>query len=227
MPTVNIIETEDGSHSLFVPELDETYHSSHGAVNESIHVFIKAGIEHFVANNPGEKIRILEVGFGTGLNALLTAQKASESAFQIEYHTLEAFPLDEDIVSTLNYPEKIGGDNLEELFQEMHAQKWGKPFSLSKNMTMLKTHAKLQATTLEDNAYDLVYFDAFAPSKQSDMWTLDVLKKVADSIAPGGSLVTYCARGQFKRDLKALGLDVESLPGPPPKKEMVRASRTR
>ncbi|MCG8474354.1 MAG: tRNA (5-methylaminomethyl-2-thiouridine)(34)-methyltransferase MnmD [Cytophagales bacterium] len=223
MPEVKLITTEDGSHSLYVPELNETYHSFHGAVNESQHIYLDKGLAIWEEQNPKKNARILEIGFGTGLNALLTIKHALTTQKAVNYTTLEAYPLPPDITDSLNYCEQLADERLPSYFKKMHAEKWDVAFELDPLMAMKKIHGKLEDATFEKDAYDLVYFDAFAPNKQSEMWTLEALEKAAKAMAPGACLVTYCARGQFKRDLKALGLEVETLDGPPGKKEMVRA----
>lgn len=206
---IKIITTSDGSHSLLNTELDETYHSRHGAVQESLHVFIKNGLDVLSL----EEINVFEVGFGTGLNALLAAQ----SNKRINYTSIEAFPLPEEVYSQLNYEPH-------DLLQQLHRAAWDHKSQIS-NLALTKFHTTLEAIPLSPNQFNIIFFDAFAPSKQPAMWDLPMLKKVCDSLAPGGLFVTYCAKGQLKRDLKSLGLDVETLPGPPGKKEMVRAKK--
>ena len=215
--------TADGSHTLFNPQLNECYHSSHGALQESLHVFIRAGLE-FATGKPGI-IRILEVGFGTGLNALLTIQAATVQSLQVEYTAVEASPLDEKITSTLNYPQVIQDPLAGDWFSSLHAAPWGEQKTITPHFSIKKLHARIQELELAEGSFDLIYFDAFAPQKQPDMWLPDVLTKVAESLCERGCLVTYCAKGQVKRDLRAAGLLVESLAGPPGKREMIRATR--
>jgi tRNA U34 5-methylaminomethyl-2-thiouridine-forming methyltransferase MnmC len=219
--SLKIITTSDGSHSLLNEQLNETYHSVHGALQESLHVFIKHGLD-FVAQNQ-KTINILEVGFGTGLNALLTAQSAKTNNLTVRYTSLEAFPVEENIWSQLNYvdsPESVA------LFEKLHRAKWDQPENISSNFILKKMETTLQEVQLERNHFDLIYFDAFAPNKQPEMWVQPVFRKVADSMKNGGVFVTYCAKGQVKRDLQTVGLEVETLQGPPGKREMVRAVRT-
>jgi tRNA U34 5-methylaminomethyl-2-thiouridine-forming methyltransferase MnmC len=220
MSALKIITTHDGSHSLLNEQLNETYHSIHGALQESKHVFIEHGLR-FVS----EKIRtikILEIGFGTGLNALLTLQHALSNDLTIHYTTLEAFPVDETIWSNLNYTESA---EAEAQFKMIHHAHWNAPQKIQPTFTLEKVHVTLQQVTLQENSFDLVYFDAFAPNKQPDMWELSVLQKVAHAMKPGATFVTYCAKGQLKRDLKSTHLNVEALPGPPGKREMIRAHK--
>jgi tRNA U34 5-methylaminomethyl-2-thiouridine-forming methyltransferase MnmC len=202
---IKIITTSDGSHTLLNEELDETYHSRHGALQESLHVFIKNGLEYY----PKDEVNVFEVGFGTGLNALLTAL----SNKKVNYTTIEAFPLTEEIYSQLNYEPQ-------HLLRELHRNS---ELQIS-NFSFKKIHDTLQSIEL-DQVYDIIYFDAFAPSKQPEMWELPMISKVCSALTPGGLFVTYCAKGQLKRDLKSLGMEVETLGGPPGKKEMVRAAK--
>jgi tRNA U34 5-methylaminomethyl-2-thiouridine-forming methyltransferase MnmC len=206
---VKLIVTSDGSHSLLNTELDETYHSRHGAVQESLHVFIRNGLEK-IHKRP---VNVFEVGFGTGLNALLTAI----TRIKVNYTSIEAFPLEAAVYNSLNYSPK-------ELLIKLHEAPWDASMPIDANFTLKKIHNTLEQVSLPDE-YDIIYFDAFAPSKQPEMWELPMLAKVCDALGTGGLFVTYCAKGQLKRDLKTLGLEVETLPGPPGKKEMVRGTK--
>jgi tRNA U34 5-methylaminomethyl-2-thiouridine-forming methyltransferase MnmC len=220
MSDLQIILTEDGSHSLLNTVLNETYHSIHGAVQESLHVFIKNGLAFFCGRSSIEPIGIFEVGFGTGLNALLVAQYAEKNNRSIHYTTLEAFPLPEEIWSQLNYSDS---PEARKLFQEIHQAAWSEEKSLSKHFTLTKIHDTLQHVPLSSDAYNLIFFDAFAPNKQPELWNIEVLGKVASAMTSNSVFVTYCAKGQLKRDLKSLQLTVNTLAGPPGKKEMVQA----
>lgn len=217
MNAIKIFITGDGSHSLLNEALNETYHSRHGAVRESEHVFIKHGLNFLIENQKPESISILEVGFGTGLNALLTLTEAIHQNIDVAYTSLETNPIQPEIWKTLNYPDS---DNL---FRELHLAQWQKSELIHYHFKLLKLEKSLQSVELDPRQFDLVYFDAFAPNKQPELWELQILEKVAGTMKAGGVFVTYCAKGQLKRDLKALGLRVESLPGPPGKREMVRA----
>lgn len=211
---IKIITTEDGSHSLFDEQLNETYHSTRGAIGESTHVFIEHGIRFF--EDPKE-LHILEVGFGTGLNAWLTALFAEKVKMSIDYVTLEPFPITEDIISQLNYSiEDEGG-----LFQQLHAIEWGHTVAVTAHFSIRKLREKLEGFE-SSKQFDLIYYDAFAPSKQPELWTEEPLRKCFNLLRNGGALTTYCAQGQFKRNLKAIGFEVETLPGAMGKKEMVR-----
>lgn len=217
MNKIKIIVTADGSHSLLNEAMNETYHSRHGAVSESLHVFIERGFNFLIDKNHTGSISILEVGFGTGLNTLLTINEVKQRTLTVEYTSLETFPIPEGIWKTLNYPDENN------LFRTLHTAAWQQWIEIIPGFRLLKLEKSLQMAELKSAAYDLIYFDAFAPNKQPELWELPMLTKVAASIKPGGVFVTYCAKGQLKRDLKSLGLVVESLPGPPGKREMVRA----
>ena len=217
---LKIITTADGSHSLFNEELNETYHSVHGAIQESLHVFIKRGLQYVLEKRSPLPIPIFEVGFGTGLNALLTLQYLQGHPKAVNYTAIEHSPLGEEIWSKLNYATLL---NLEAEFKDLHYSTWGRPQVLNANFSLLKLNNTLQQVEFSKESIDLVYYDAFAPSKQPELWSFDVLGKFFEALKPGGVLVTYCAKGQLKRDLNALGLVVETLAGPPGKKEMVRA----
>ena len=223
MPNVEIIVTSDGSHSLRNMEVDDTYHSIHGAVQESVHVFIKNGLMFFENQNHPSEIRILEVGFGTGLNAFLTLKQALGSKLQFHYTSLEVDPITKQTIQQLNYPEFLDFVGGTSLFQKLHAASWSQEDEIDNNFVLKKQLGRLQDIALGDQQFDLVYFDAFGPAKQPELWDVGILKKVEQSMKQGAVLVTYCAKGQFKRDLRSLALRVQTLPGPPGKKEMVRA----
>jgi len=223
MSTIRIITTEDGSHSLLNEQLNETYHSVHGAIQESNHVFIKHGLDYVIERSNKSITHILEVGFGTGLNALLTLQTIFGKEQSIRYTTLEDFPIEADVWTKLNYADEAVS---KEQFGKLHQSQWGQWIEITPNFQLRKLNTTLQQVELENQYYDLVYFDAFAPSKQPELWELPILKKVTDSMKSNGVFVTYCAKGQLKRDLKNLSLHVEALPGPPGKREMVRGTKS-
>ena len=225
MRELRIITTSDGSHSLLDTSLNETYHSTHGAIQESIHVFIKNGFDFLLQRKPEHEMNILEIGFGTGLNVLLTMQHATLTNQKVQYTSLEAFPIDMTMVGQLNYPSALAMAGGKE-FISLHLLPWNEKSEVFPNFHLEKRNIKLEDAELEGNEFDLVYYDAFAPSKQPEMWELAILRKVAEAMKPQAVFVTYCAKGQLKRDLKSLGFSVETLPGPPGKKEMVRAVKT-
>lgn len=224
--SIRIITTSDGSHSLYNPQLKETYHSTHGALTESRHVFIKEGLELLV--NKGEKeICIFEVGFGTGLNALLVWDFAlKHPEVQIHYETLEPFPLSEELYAQFNYTSLFETQVSQSQFTALHRSEWGQAIQLTDNFTFIKHKTALKQYQSK-NRFNLVFYDAFAPSKQSDMWDISALSCTYNVMASQSTLVTYCAQGQFKRNLVEIGLQVETIDGPPGKKEMVRAIKNR
>jgi tRNA U34 5-methylaminomethyl-2-thiouridine-forming methyltransferase MnmC len=222
MDNIKIIITEDGSHSLYHEGLKETYHSFHGALQESVHVFIEKGLRYWrTKSGLPKRVDIFEVGFGTGLNALLAAQFAIENEVKISFTTIEPFPLDMEIIDQLNYASSIGQDNLKTVFDELHTSKWGEQVEINPYFTIHKIKTRLEDFQLNER-FDVLFFDAFAPSKQAELWTADLMQKCFNLLKDGGVFTTYSAKGQLKRDLKAVGFEVETLPGPPGKKEMVR-----
>ena len=221
MEGIEIITTGDGSHSLLNTTLNETYHSHHGALQESVHVFIRNGLEHFIATTQRKIVNVFEVGFGTGLNAWLTMMWSRDHHVPVHYTTIESFPLPAEVWQNLNYADERGRAE----FENIHTANWNEPVGLPDYFTLHKVHDTIQYLDIKESVYDVIYFDAFAPNKQPEMWELQVLSKVTRSLVTGGVLVTYCAKGQVKRDLRSLGLNVETLAGPPGKKEMVRGSR--
>jgi len=213
---LKIITTQDGSHSLLNEALNETYHSRHGAIQESEYVFIEKGLKFFLRDKK-ELVSVLEIGLGTGLNALLTANLSQTDEINIVYTALETHPIPEEIWRTLNYStEKL-------LFEKLHATAWNEWVTITPQFNLFKREESLQAANLGVQQFDLIYFDAFAPNKQPEMWEHTMLQKISLAMKSGAVFVTYCAKGQLKRDLKSLGLVVESLSGPPGKREMVRA----
>lgn len=222
------METGDGSHTLFNVAMHETYHSRHGALQESEYVFIEKGLYYWMSQHHREKyIRILEVGMGTGLNVILTIREAMQhTGLHFQFTTLEPYPLDEETVEKLNYLRFLPKIyTIQAKFRELHTCAWEKENSLLDNFTLLKLMQKLENMEAMPSYFDLVYFDAFAPNKQAELWTAEVLEKIAFMMKSEAIFVTYSAKGQLKRDLKSLGLEVETLPGPPGKAEMVRAFR--
>ena len=217
---LEIKKTKDGSNTLYVPALNEHYHSVHGALQESQHVFIKHGLEHVLTTKTD--IKILEVGFGTGLNAILTIPFAlSQKAF-IQYDTLEKYPLSEKLVERLHFEQFILNPELQDYYRQMHHCNWNEPVTLMPFFTLQKINEGLEDFFPPEAYYDIIYFDAFAPEKQPELWTEEIFRKLYQATRPGGILVTYCAKGSFKRNLKAAGFEVEALPGPPGKREMTR-----
>lgn len=219
---LEVKQTRDGSRTLYRPDLDEHYHSVHGALQESEHVFIRMGLLPLLAQH--RPLHVFEAGFGTGLNAILTYAAARQQQVQISYDTIEAYPLAPDQVAELGYANLLE-PGLTEVLAELHLLSWNEPHQLSAGFRFQKTAARLEEAALPEGCYDLVYYDAFAPEKQPELWQPALFEKIFASLQPNGVLVTYCAKGAFKRMLKSVGFDVQSLPGPPGKREMVRAEK--
>jgi tRNA U34 5-methylaminomethyl-2-thiouridine-forming methyltransferase MnmC len=227
-----IIITSDGSHSIYIPEMNEHYHSIHGAVQESKHVFIEAGLKNILLHLSEEKvpkeINILEIGFGTGLNALITFIESQQFSIKINYTSIESFPLKKEITGQLNYALQLDPSNrfeLKSIFEKLHDASWEKEIIIKENFILKKLCNVLQQVDLKASQFDLIYFDAFGPPVQPEMWTEEIFSKIFSSTKSGGILVTYCAKGEVKRTLRKVGFKIENLPGPPGKREMVRARK--
>ncbi|MFO7614398.1 MAG: tRNA (5-methylaminomethyl-2-thiouridine)(34)-methyltransferase MnmD [Bacteroidales bacterium] len=213
--------TGDGSHTLFIPELNEHYHSHYGAVTESLHVFVGAGYDHV---KPGKsRVKILEIGFGTGLNALLTSLCAEKDNVHVHYCAIETHPLSMEICNNLQFPPYTRTPYIHKRFLQLHETSWGEWHKLHECFSLQKIHRSVQQYDPVAGAFDLVYFDAFGPEVQPEMWMAEVFKKMYAALKPGGILVTYSTKGQVKRNLKEAGFGMEKLPGPPGKREILRA----
>lgn len=219
MSKVLFESTADGSHTLYVPELDEHYHSTNGAVQESTHVFIEAGLQH----TNKQSLNILEVGFGTGLNALLTLSKQSDRC--INYCSFELYPLPLSVIKKLNYPTLID-ENLSDAFLRMHQQEWNEESEVVKDFYLTKILDDFKLLNYKHrHQYDLIYFDAFAPNKQEELWSEAIFEHLYSITSASGTLVTYCAKGNVRRMMQNAGYTTERLPGPPGKREMLRATK--
>ncbi len=271
--------TEDGSHTLYVPELNEHYHSTHGAMQESTHIFIREGLIHrYLFNHPvqheqpelqhgpeaqrqlsqeqslqsSRAINVLEIGFGTGLNALLTLLEAKKRKINVFYQTLERYPISVEAAQRLNYPAtlnrlekdttvdtpiqssqndlndaKLRNNTFEKLFLQLHTSSWEKPTAITPGFTMLKQQIDFSqpVTFIPEKSFDLIYYDAFAPEKQPEMWTQEIFNHIYSLSNQGAILTTYCAKGVVRRRLQAAGFQVERLQGPPGKREILRATK--
>ncbi|WP_018335877.1 tRNA (5-methylaminomethyl-2-thiouridine)(34)-methyltransferase MnmD [Butyricimonas synergistica] len=214
-----IITTEDGSSTLYVPGLNEHYHSVHGAIQESRHIFIQAGIQYY-----GQKhIHILEAGFGTGLNAFLTLLDARENEREIAFHSFEKYPLTAEEVTGLNYTTLFTPEEAD-LFQQLHSAPWEENVPVTPYFTIHKHEADFSEVNFTEQ-FDIVFFDAFAPDVQPRLWGADILSGFYNALKPGGILVTYCVKGIVKQALREVGFSLKRLPGPPGKREMLRATK--
>jgi len=214
-----IFTTDDGSHSIFSKEYGVSYHSKHGAKTETQTVFIDAGLKFKSASS--KNISILEIGFGTGLNAIMTLQEAITDGLTIDYTTLEAYPIAVKEISELNYG-KILGNEMDFHFNKIHEVTWEQKHLITENFSIQKQNRKFEEIDFK-NQFDVIYFDAFAPNSQPELWEETLLQKMYDALRPAGVLTTYCAKGVVKRTLKKVGFEIEALPGPPGKREMTRA----
>ncbi|WP_111706391.1 tRNA (5-methylaminomethyl-2-thiouridine)(34)-methyltransferase MnmD [Lutibacter citreus] len=213
-----IIITSDGSSTIHLPEWNEQYHSIHGAIQEAKHVFIKSGLHLFSEQN----IKILEIGFGTGLNSFITFLEAPKLNLTINYVGVEAYPVLFDEINKLNYVEELKAQNFESVFNEMHKQEWELEKMISTEFSLTKR--KQFFNKINDlDTFNLIYFDAFGARVQPDLWTEDIFKIMYDALKVNGVLVTYSAKGSVRRAMQAVGFKVERLPGPPGKREMLRA----
>lgn len=219
---LELFTTADGSQSIRVPELNECYHSKFGAITESQHIFINAGLLPIAEKQSA--INILEIGFGTGLNAFMTYIAAAEKSLHIYYTGIELFPLDIDIAINLNYPEALHRQALAPVFKQLHEAHWDTKTTISDFFNFEKLHKSLISFLPEKQLYHLIYFDAFGPDIQPDLWSVNIFEKLAGSLKPEGCLVTYSTKGDVKRALKTNNFKIEKLPGPPGKREIIRAT---
>ena len=216
---LEIKKTADGSHTIFNAVLDEHYHSLHGSIQEAEHVFISKGLEY--RSKTLDQINILEVGFGTGLNALLSVLHHKD--LEISYVGLEPFPVDMELLKALNYTDLLDDRSID-LYEKIHSCSWNEQVQIESGFGLMKFEEGIQNFRSEKK-FDLVYFDAFAPRPQAEMWLTEVFEKCYSIMNEGACLVTYCAKGQVRRNMQEAGFEVDRLDGPPGKREMLRASK--
>jgi len=207
--------TEDGSSTLYVPELGEHYHSHFGAMQESNHIFIESALKQ--VNK--DEINVLEFGFGTGLNALLSCNYSVEYNKSINYLGIEKYPLNQLEYSNLNFDNSLSNNCLNLL----HQAEWGREEVVNKNFSLTKIESDFRTNCLKQNVYDVVFFDAFAPDVQPHLWTKEIFQKIFSAMKSGGILTTYTVKGSVRRTMKDIGFKVEKIPGPPGKREITRA----
>lgn len=218
-----IIKTGDGSTTIHLPKWNEQYHSKHGAIQEAKHVFIEMGLKKVLEQEP-EDISILEIGFGTGLNALVTWQELKDRNIRINYTGVEAYPVLPEELEHLNFAEELGEEGAREIFTRFHASSWEIREQISNDFYLTK-QKKLFEQITDKAEYSLIYFDAFGARVQPDLWTESVFKIMVEALKPRGVLVTYAAKGSVRRAMLSVGFKVERLPGPPGKREMLRATK--
>ncbi len=218
-----LIITKDGSHSFYLPEMDEHYHSINGSITESQHIFVNNGLRPLLPIH--DSIQILEVGFGTGLNAFTSFIESKKNQNSIQYHGLELYPMQWEQVKELNYSKMIDGDNYSSDFEKIHTTPWEEVAAISTEFSLVKIKEDLRQFEMK-TSFHLIYFDAFAPEKQEEMWTDEIFHKLFEALKPGGVLVSYCVKGKIRRSLKEIGFFVEKLAGPiGGKREVLRAKK--
>lgn len=216
-----IIITDDGSTTIRIPDWDENYHSTHGAIQEAQHVFIKNGLRLFDAQST---ISILEIGFGTGLNAFITYLETLQKE-KVDYVGIEAYPISEEEVRQMNYVSELHAEDHQFIFQALHQSTWEEEQAIASNFVLTKRKQFFQDIA-DSNRYDLIYFDAFGYPLQPELWSEVIFKKMLEALLPGGILVTYACRGPIKKAMLSAGFSIEKLPGAPGKREMLRATKT-
>ncbi len=214
-----IIITQDGSSSIYIPELDETYHSKFGAIQEAKHVFIKNGLDLF---ENGSEISILEIGFGTGLNALITMLEAEKRNLKINYVGVEAYPIALEEILQLNYVEQLDSPEKQSDFEKMHASNWEEEIVINSCLTLTKRKQSFADIT-DENTFDLIYFDAFGFTVQPELWNEVIFEIMYKSLKNVGILTTYACRTSIKNAMQHAGFQTLKLPGAPGKREMLRA----
>lgn len=236
-----VVITADGSSTIHLPEWDEQYHSKHGAIQEAYHVFIKHGLHYFctetnasngITSSAVEKsqqvlshpISILEIGFGTGLNAFITLLEAKKLNLKIDYFGVEAYPVAMHEMEQLNYPNQLEAEANDTLFKMMHEVPWEEKYPISNTFLLTKQKRFFSEIEEKDN-YNLIYFDAFGARVQPELWTETIFKQMFDALKENGVLVTYAAKGSVRRAMQVVGFKVEKLPGPPGKREMLRGTK--
>ena len=227
-----IIITADGSSTIHLPEWDEQYHSKHGAIQEAYHVFIKHGLQHYNRLNgnpkpvsePQQPINILEIGFGTGLNSFITLLEGNTLKLNINYVGVEAYPISKAEINALNYIKTLDAESKKELFNTLHHVSWEEAHQIKEDFTLTKR--KQFFSEIKDvNTFNIIYFDAFGARVQPELWTETIFKIMYNALKSKGVLVTYSAKGSVRRAMQAVGFTVERLPGPPGKREMLRATK--
>ena len=220
-----IIKTADGSTTIYLPEWEENYHSKHGAIQEAQHVFLQMGLKHQLERSSTKEIKILEIGFGTGLNAFLTLLEAIEQDLRIHYVGVEAYPVKPEELVALNFADNSEKKDASELFKNLHEIAWNREVDITSNFRLNKRQQNFTEIS-DQTTFDIVYFDAFGPRVQPELWTEDIFLKMYTALKPSGILVTYSAKGAVRRAMQAVGFEVERLPGPPGKRQMLRATKS-
>jgi len=213
-----IVQTSDGSTTIHLPDWNENYHSKHGAIQEAKHVFIKNGLSLF----KGKSVSILEIGFGTGLNAFITFLEVQNNNQSIDYVGVEAYPVSFEEVEQMNYVSELDAVNQSEIFKKMHESEWDTNVKISNTFSLTKRKQFFDEIT-DIELFDLIYFDAFGYRVQPELWSTEIFQKMYNALKHDSYLVTYAARGVVKRSMLEVGFTIEKLEGPPGKREMFRA----
>lgn len=216
-----IIQTSDGSTTIYLPQWNEQYHSIHGAIQEAYHVFIKQGL----ASISFRKIAILEIGFGTGLNSFITFLEAKNKDLVIDYVGVDAYPVKEEEIEQLNYVSQLDANQHQEVFKTLHSCAWEEKYQMNANFSILKRKQFFHEIN-DQGMFDLIYFDAFGARVQPELWTEEIFTKMFNALKLEGTLVTYSAKGSVRRAMLSAGFSVERLEGPPGKREMLRATKS-
>lgn len=222
-----IIITGDGSKTIHIPEWDEHYHSKHGAIQEARHVFLQMGLDHYVSQKSYDSLQtvvILEMGFGTGLNALLTFFEAQNNKIIIDYTGVEAYPISEEEIQAMDYTSLLEEEEAPEVYSKLHKTPWESKQEITSEFQLLKRKQRFE-DIVDQHQFDLVYFDAFGARVQPELWGEEIFSKMYTALRSNGVLVTYAAKGSVRRAMQAVGFEVERLPGPPGKREMLRATK--
>ena len=217
------IITNDGSPTIYLEDLNEYYHSKHGAVSESKYVFIKNGLKFWKKNNPNfNSCNIFEMGFGTGLNAILTYEFSIENNLKTNYQTIDSSPLNKNEIKFLDYSKFFNNKNTELIFEKLHNKSWEETHLIGRNFYFLKINNKIQNFNFNCK-YDVIYYDAFGSRVQPELWKEDIFRPIIRSLNKCGVFVTYSSMGNLRRSLIKLGMNVEKINGPIGKREMIRA----
>ncbi|TVZ53016.1 tRNA (5-methylaminomethyl-2-thiouridine)(34)-methyltransferase MnmD [Dokdonia sp. Hel_I_53] len=220
-----IITTADGSKTIHIPEWNEQYHSKHGAIQEARHVFLETGLSHYMGKFPEQKeVAILEMGFGTGLNALLTYYEVAKYNVSFNYVGAEAYPVSLEEASAMEYARQLQDGSAEMIYTKLHNASWEQETKISDNFKLTKRKQRFEDIA-DSEVFDVIYFDAFGPRVQPTLWTEEIFTKMFNALRPSGVLTTYCAQGAARRAMQTVGFQVERLPGPPGKREMLRATK--
>lgn len=215
-----ILITSDGSTTIHLPDWNEQYHSKHGAIQEANHVFLTHGFRILEQ----KEIRLLEIGFGTGLNCFITFLEAEKRKKNMEYVGVEAYPVLHDEIGKLNFVSELNAGEKQGVFENMHKVSWEEKHQLSETFSLIKRKQFFKDIDDEDR-YDLIYFDAFGPRVQPELWTEEIFSGMYKALKNKGVLVTYSAKGSVRRAMQSVGFSVERLPGPPGKREMLRGRK--